>query len=251
MKRFLLTIWLSTLLLAVCAQVAQAGTLTQIANIGWQGDHWRRNSIISFAIPSVGTGQIVCRPDQTWIIMYPANPAAENDMWSVLFQVKGGRVQTAVKDARVYEFSTPTSTVPHGTGPSAREGFNERWPIETSDEGHAIGLISSRGALNGPAGQGTTPTSFNLSWSWSGFHTSEARCQIHAIFHTEIAGDSRALKILPGRRTQKIRVPETLSSSLNDGFEDKRNIDLEKKGNEGLILGFFFCFEGFPYSISC
>lgn len=34
---------------------------------------------------------------------------------------------------------------------------------------------------------------------------------------------------------------ETLSASLNDGIQisDKTNLNLEKKGNEGLILGLF------------
>lgn len=171
----------------------RTGSLYQRLDLRWSGDHWRRAGTVSFQIPGIGTGDVTCRPNTTWIQFVPSDPVAENDMWTVKREDKNGLWQTAVKNARVYRFSTPTSTVPHGTGVSAYEGFNQQKPIETSDSGSLFGLISKRGPLNGPGGAGVAPTSVHLTWSWSGFGTSSAACHVTAQFITQISGPSRTI----------------------------------------------------------
>jgi hypothetical protein len=189
----------AVIVLAMCgigvraAGAESTSSLYQKLTVNWRNDHWQGHDTASFAIPGIGDGQVVCKPNTTWIRMMPADPSAENSMWLVKFETKNGVAQSAVKDVRVYKFSTPTSTVPHGTGPNANEGFNQRTPIEAAGHGSMVGLISKRGALNAPGGAGVAPTSFQLNWEWTGFGTSAARCTVNATFVTGIVGPSRSM----------------------------------------------------------
>jgi hypothetical protein len=175
------------------AGARSTSALYQTVNVGWQHDNWQGHARATFAIPGIGAGEVVCKPNTTWIRMLPADPSAENSMWNVKFQIKNGVATSAVKDVRVYKFSTPTSTVPHGTGPTAFEGFNQYTPIEAAGTGSIVGLISKRGARNAPGGAGVAPTSFQLSWNWTGFGTAAARCNVNATFITGILGRSRSV----------------------------------------------------------
>jgi hypothetical protein len=198
--------------IAMCALgVSVAGaeshsSLYQTLTVNWRNGHWLGNSRARFAIPGIGAGEVQCKPNTTWIRMLPADSGAENSMWNVKLQIKDGAAQTAVKDVRVYRFSTPTSTVPHGTGSTAYEGFNQRTPIESASAGTMVGLISKRGARNAPGGAGVAPTSFRLSWNWTGFGTAAARCNVNATFTTRIVGRSRS--VTDGRSTAR---PSSLS----------------------------------------
>lgn len=184
---------------AMCAVGVQAAgaqstsSLSQKVNVSWRDGQWAGHARATFAIPGIGAGELVCKPDTTWIRMIPADPRAENSMWNVKFQIKNGVAESAVKNVRVYRFSTPTSTARHGSGRTAHEGFNERTPIEAAGTGSMVGLISKRGARNAPGGPGVTPTGFQLSWRWTGFGTSAARCDVNATFATRIAGRSRSV----------------------------------------------------------
>jgi hypothetical protein len=197
--------------IGVHAAAAQStSSLYQKLTVSWRNDNWVGHSAASFAIPGIGAGQVVCKPNTTWIRMLPADPGAENSMWIVKFETKNGVAQTAVKDVRVYKFSTPTSTVPHGTGPTGFEGFNQFTPIEPASTGSMVGLISKRGALNAPGGAGVAPTSFQLNWEWTGFGTSAARCNVNATFVTRIVGRSRSVS--HGRSGE---LPSTLSPAFS------------------------------------
>lgn len=206
--------------LAMCAIGVSAAsaqptsTLSQRVSVSWRNDHWAGHTRATFAIPGIGAGEVVCKPNTTWIRIMPADTSAENSMWIVKLQTKNGLPTSAVKDVRVYKFSTPTSTVPHGTGPTAFEGFNQYTPIEPASSGSMIGLISKRGALNAPGGAGVAPTSFQLTWSWTGFGTPAARCDVNAKFTTRILGRSRSVS--NGR-------PAALSSPLAPVFSFNLN----------------------------
>jgi hypothetical protein len=210
----------AVIVVAMCAIGGRAAaaqstsSLYQKLTVSWGNDNWVGHSGASFAIPGIGAGQVVCKPNTTWIRMLPADPSAENSMWIVKFETKNGVAQSAVKDVRVYKFSTPTSTVPHGTGPTAYEGFNQRTPIEPASTGSMVGLISKRAALNAPGGAGVAPTSFQLSWAWTGFGTSAARCNVSATFSTRIVGRSRSVS--HGR-------PSELPRSLSPAFSFNLN----------------------------
>jgi hypothetical protein len=173
------------------ASASGTGSLYQQLVISWKDNQPAGNDRASFQIPGVGTGDVTCAPNTTWIQMTPSDPAAENDFWVVLSQTKNGEFETAVRDARVYRYSTPTATVPHGTGDSAYIGLNTQTPVESSGSGSLVGLISRRNGLNTYAGPATEPTSVHLSWAWSGFGTAQATCHVSATFVTEIGGTSR------------------------------------------------------------
>jgi hypothetical protein len=170
---------------------AATGSLYQQLVVDWSHDDYAGNDRASFQIPGIGTGDVVCSPGTTWIQMVPSDPTSENDFWTVLSQTKAAGFETAVRDARVYRYSTPTSTIPHGTGTRADIGFNQSTPVESASSGSLVGLISKRNALNVEAGPGAAPTSVHLSWSWSGFGTAQAACHISATFMTAIGGASR------------------------------------------------------------
>jgi hypothetical protein len=146
----------------------------------------------------------------------------EGTMWSDVRQVKNGVLEDAVKNARVYTFSTPTSTTPSGTGASAFEGFNKDTPVENSGFGEAYGIISARKALNQPAGESPPPTAFYLTWKWSGFHSPrKARCDVKAVLTTQVGGQGQSnlpeqeLTVLQQASTQLLQQPsEQLSTGL-------------------------------------
>ena len=187
----LMTLAITAAFLIFGVASASAGSLYQQLVINWSGDHFQGHDRASFQIPGIGNGDVMCAPNTTWIQMLPSNRAAENDFWVVLSQTKNGAFQTAVRDARVYRYSNPKATSPHGTGNSAYIGFNTQTPVESSGSGSLVGLISRRNGLNTYAGPGASPTSVHLSWSWSGFGSGAASCHISATFITEIGGDSR------------------------------------------------------------
>lgn len=214
-------------------------SLRQHITVSWAHDHWAQRDQASFSIPGVGYGDVVCKPNTTWMQYTPGNRTNENSMWGIVFESKNGVQQTAVKDARVYEFSTPTSTIPHGTGPRADEGFNQFTPIEPASSGHMTGVFSSRGARNAPAGVGVAPTSYSVSWNWSGFGTASARCNVSATFITQTASPQAAKKAGPAAgsltlnwhgeseapaanaRTQSIQIPGvgTLNAVCDTGTD--------------------------------
>jgi hypothetical protein len=199
---------------AAAAGAQSTSSLSQKLSLSWQNNHWPAHSRATFAIPGIGAGEVICKPNTTWIRMLPADTGAENSMWTVKSQTKNGVPQTAVKDARVYTFSTPTSTVPHGTGRTAYEGFNQFTPIEPASSGSMVGLISKRGARNAPGGAGVAPTSFQLSWNWTDFGTRAARCNVNATFTTRIVGRSRSVS--NGRTVKRPRSPSpAFSFNLN------------------------------------
>jgi hypothetical protein len=209
------------------AGLASAGSLYQELDVHWSDNAYANHDRASFQIPGVGIGDVTCSPNTTWIQMTPSNPSAENDFWVVTSQTKQGVFETAVRDARVYRYSTPTSTVPHGTGLSAYIGFNTQTPVESADSGSLIGLISRRNALNTYAGFGSAPTSVHLSWAWSGFGTAQATCQVTATFITPIAG--------PSRRMSE-GAPESLPAASAIGPVSAFNVNWHGEANYGASL---------------
>lgn len=185
-----------TLAAAFGAPAAQAlptpatTSLRQRATVDWQKGRYAGNDRVAFSVPGIGQGEIVCRPNATYIRLTPNDRARETSLWSVAARVKGEAVSYVVKNARIYQFGTPTApATASGTGPSAQEGFNVENQVEDSGSGVAVGLISQRTALNAP-GQATAPlTSVRLQWSWSGFRDAQpkrAKCKVVARFVTKM-----------------------------------------------------------------
>ncbi|UUY06046.1 hypothetical protein LRS13_11180 [Svornostia abyssi] len=198
------------------AQVADAATtsLRQDVTVAWRDGRAPGRDRESFAIPGIGSGEVVCRRDAAFIRMRPTDTAAETSMWSTLLQRKGGADVAAVHNARVYTFSTPTSQTARGTGPAAHEGLNQRRPLEDRGEGRAFGLISQRSARNVPAAGAVSPTSFTLQWRWTGFAGSarDARCRVTATFLTRLPAETPVRTVASGGL---VRRPGPAVSALN------------------------------------
>jgi hypothetical protein len=185
------------------------GELYQSLRLGWSNDNWKGHSQVDFQIPGIGSGNVQCSPNTTWIQMKPNNTDAETDMWTVKTENKSDGVETSVKNARIYQFSTPTSSQTVGSGRNAYEGFNQQTPVENSSSGHLIGLISTRQALNQYETNGGQPTSIELSWKWSNFGTSKASCLVKATFITGTSGSYK--EVIDGSNSN---LPKNIGNSL-------------------------------------
>lgn len=180
---------------ATSATAAPKNTvLTQRLVVGWQGKN-TSGSKATFVIPGIGTGEVVCRANATYIRITATNRNAETQMWSTKFEQKKGKQSSAVKNARIYRYANFDDTGKGGTGKSAREGFNQLSKIENSSSGHMYGVISQRPGRNTAAAKMKKPatTSFTLSWNWNGFRKAQSKrsCVVSAVFTTKVATKSK------------------------------------------------------------
>lgn len=177
---------------AAASPVPATTSLRQQVGVDWTGSK-AGGDRTRFNVPGIGTGEVICRRDSAMVRISPNDRTAETSMWTALVQPKGGAESVAVRNARVYRFSTPTSDVPSGTGPSTHEGLNQENRIEDAGAGRAFGLISQRSSRRAPA-QSTAPqTSFTLRWHWTGFRgpKQNARCLVTARFTTALPADAK------------------------------------------------------------
>lgn len=173
---------------ASAAPTPSTTSLQQHTVVSWKKGKSAGRDRSTFSLPGIGYGEIVCRADAAHIRIYPNDRTRETSMWSVVQHQTGEQTSSwAVKNARIFTFSTPT-TPPGatGTGPSAQEGFNMGSPIEDAGNGLVYGLISQRSAFNQPGSQTAPTTSFTLSWKWSGFQGAPEgkKCKVEALFLT-------------------------------------------------------------------
>jgi hypothetical protein len=175
---------------AAAAPAPATTSLRQRATVDWDKGRSAGNDRVAFAIPGIGSGEIVCRPDALFIRVTPNDRTQETSLWSAMAQVKGEEVSYVVKNARIFQFGTPTTPQQAtGTGPSAQEGLNVEQRVEPAGSGVAVGLISQRTALNAPAAPTAPLTSVRLAWSWSGFGDptlKKARCKVVARLVTKM-----------------------------------------------------------------
>lgn len=200
----------ATGLVAATTATAQAAgdptLLRQDASIAWYGSSYGGHATATVVVPGIGTAQLVCSRDRTWLEIRPSDRTKETQMWSAVYQTKtSGGVpyqSVAVKTARVYKYSVADDPGDGGTGPTAREGFNKYGPIENSSSGYIRGVISQRPGQARPAAAASIPpaTSFYLTWDWSGYKgsTSKSRCDVRGTFTTRLgsygADGTRAVK---------------------------------------------------------
>lgn len=173
-------------MLVPSAASAQQRVLKQDIEVNWSNGKYKGKSSKSFTVPGIGSGKLVCRPNQTWIEFTANSSSDENSLASVKFENKNGMYQPSVKNARVYQFSTPTSTQKTGTGKKAREGFNQQFPIEADSSGNLVGVFSRREARTLWAGPGAPVTYVQLSWKWEHFGYDNAKCYVGATLTTAL-----------------------------------------------------------------
>lgn len=187
---------LGTFAAALTAPAAQAvptpatTSLRQRATVDWQKGRYAGNDRVAFSVPGIGQGEIVCRPNAAYIRVRPSDRTRETSLWSAIARVKGEEVSYSVKNARIYQFGTPTApSTATGTGPSAQEGLNSENVVENASSGVAVGLLSQRTALNAPGQATASVTSVRLEWAWTGFRDADpkkAKCRVVARFVTKM-----------------------------------------------------------------
>jgi hypothetical protein len=162
------------------------GMLKQNIAINWQNGQWQGRDSQSFAIPEIGSGVVVCKPDTQWIRVFPYDLDADVAMWTVRVQRPSDRgggdpnTDTDVRRAkRGYE------DPPSFTGPDFNEGMNVNNGGDPFSTGTFIGQISSAGDHDSPGGPGTKTTTFQLTWHWN-FSGGQAndRCYVAGSFLT-------------------------------------------------------------------
>ena len=182
------------------ARAATATAYVQTVRLRWRESDRRPDYAERVVAPGIGPVRIVCRPDAAYVRIKPYDRSLETQMWSAKFEQKPGGPAVAVKNARVYAAANANDTSGSGTGPTASEGLNQDSPMEDASEGHLYGVISSRPGRDHDAGAVATaqPTSFSLSWWWSGVRRGgeDGQCGINARFVTQLPPGQRARSLL-------------------------------------------------------
>jgi hypothetical protein len=172
--RFLPILVLACLSTLCLASPAGATTLVQQTNVQWNGTMTSPSTVSTFVMPGIGTGEIRCQTNATWIKIRPYNRYAETSMWSSKYEIKQGAWSSSVKNARVYQYAHMDDTAGSGTGPTTREGFNQQRGangVENASQGYRYCLITQRRARNVQIGAAIAPpaTQIYLTWWWTGF----------------------------------------------------------------------------------
>lgn len=140
--------------------------------VRWHGDQKRPVYQKATNVPGIGQVELVCRPNATMLRIRANERNAETQMWLAKFETKDGTDRVAVKNVRIYRYSTAADDGTGGTGYQAHEGLNQgAHGIEDFARGSAYGVISQRPGRN-RSGGGTLAlpvTSFKLTWWWERF----------------------------------------------------------------------------------
>ncbi len=175
---------------AVALATVDANTVVQRITVQWKGSLTNKRFTKAAVVPGIGNIKLVCRPDNTIVRLYVDDRSAETQMWMAKYEVKNDHDVVAVKNVRVYRYSTAADDGHGGTGPSSHEGLNQQTPVENYAHGYARGVISQRPGRNQPAGTAAPApvTSFTLDWYWNGFdYPSQYRaCKIRMTLRTQL-----------------------------------------------------------------
>lgn len=158
--------------------------------VDWSGAT-KRVETASANVPGIGTIQLICRPNDTMVMLEVSNRGAETQMWMAKYQKKGGRETVAVKTVRLYQYANADDNGRGGTGTKGDEGLNVSSPIENSSSGYMQGVISQRPGRNRAAANATLApvTSFQLTWYWNGFRSAASKqsCDIDLQMSTDLS----------------------------------------------------------------
>lgn len=197
----------------VAAPAASGGTvLEQTLVLDWRGARYDGESRVVGTLPGIGTLTARCRRDGTSLRLAPYDRTRETQMWLAKHEVKGGQQVVAVKTARVYRWATRADDGRGGTGPTAAEGLNQRWPIEDdSTGGYAHGLVSQRpGRRSDAAGVPTpAPTSVAATWTWRSLRSDPdaSSCRVVVRLRTDMTGrEAAGRRVVDSARSRWVRL---------------------------------------------
>lgn len=154
----------------------QAGLSEQRVVVDWSNSRAAGRDIAGFVAPGIGYGEIVCGVQQQHVRFYPTDVGREQSM--MLWTYKDWREgsEKAIRESVHTQFS----------GPSFQEGLNKFSPPEKHMTGQYEGLITDRGVLDAPFGEGLAPpTSIDLTWEWDFSDPRKSRCHVEAVLRTE------------------------------------------------------------------
>lgn len=160
-----------------------AGAVVQQVGVSWSGGRWEGADSAGFAVPGIGAGQIVCRPDTQWIRVMPADRSRDVAMLLWTFRDWGGGSEGAVREAQMTRY----------TSPEFNEGMNKFAPPEKRSHGTFFGVVGDGLPAAGTFGAGRAPTEVRLSWSWDFEDPAGARCGVSATFVSEGPGTVGAI----------------------------------------------------------
>ena len=164
----------------------QAGLSEQRVVVDWSQGRSKGREVAGFVAPGIGSGEVVCAGDQQHVRFYPHDVGREQSMMLWTYKDWGGGNEKAIRESIHTQF----------TGPSFQEGLNKFSPPEKRSTGRYVGLITDRGPLEAPFGDGLAPaTSIDLRWEWDFSDPDRARCHIEAVLRTENGdpGEARPL----------------------------------------------------------
>jgi len=198
-------------------------------------------AVAGFVVPGIGSGEISCAADQQHVRFYPDDTGREQSMMLWTYKDWGGGIEKAIRESVHTQFS----------GPSFQEGLNKFSPPEKRSTGRYVGLITDRGVLEAPFGDGLAPaTSIDLRWEWDFSDPARARCHVEAVLRTE-NGDptearplARTLQVVwrgdanaPGRDRAATGVPGvgTVALTCERGPEGQRSLVVDPAERGGAV----------------
>ncbi|MDX6680988.1 MAG: hypothetical protein QOG94_1027 [Solirubrobacteraceae bacterium] len=180
------------------------GSVVQHVAVAWSGGRWQGSDAATFAVPGIGRGELVCRPDTQWLRIFPADRSRDVSMmlWTARDWETGGEV--AIREAQLTPF----------TGPDFNEGLNKFTPTEHRSHGSFVGVVGDGLPALGTFGPGRSPTEVRLTWSWDLGDPQNARCDVQATLTSEGSGtDATVARGLSLRWRGDSEVPADLSAA--------------------------------------
>jgi hypothetical protein len=160
-----------------------AGAVVQHVAVSWSGGAWQGHESAGFAVPGIGDGQLVCRPDTQWLRVFPADRSRDVAMMLWTSRDWDGGSEVALREAQMTPF----------TGPDFNEGLNKFTPAETHSHGTFEGVVGDGLPAAGTFGAGRSPTEVRLSWSWDFSDPATASCTVSATFTSAGPGTAGAV----------------------------------------------------------
>ncbi|WP_205699030.1 hypothetical protein [Conexibacter sp. SYSU D00693] len=162
------------------------GVFAQGISLRWSAGTGAGSEQRGFAVPGIGSGEVVCSPRAQYLRVVPSDGSHETSM--VLWT---HRDWTDWRESALRE-----STTTLGSSPEFLEGLNKfsapAWDgssngSEKRSHGYMVGVVSDRGPFGGP-GEARTPTTIRISWDWDFTTGGAERCSVDLDVHTEGAG---------------------------------------------------------------
>lgn len=181
----------------------------QRAVLDWSAGRSSGRDAVAIALPGIGHGEVVCRPDTQWLRVFPGDARRELSMMTWTYKDWATNTGKALREA--------LHTT--GTGPDFSERFAEFIPSEKRSTGEFVALLSDRGTIGQAGGEAVAPPiSIHVTWVWdftrSGAESCHATVEVVAETGDTSGSPVRSAQLLwrgdgaaPGHDTASVDVP--------------------------------------------